>query len=324
MERMDVVWDMETGDPDDFLTLLLLAGHPRVNLKAVTVTPGTPEQIGLVRLALSWFALDIPVGSHICNTDENFEDRAKLPPTARKSSVSLWHDRTFGSVAPSYDAAPGAEVLLEQCDAQTTLVTGGPLKNLGVALARAQAEGRDWVIGRLVAQGGFAGEGVVPEEKQLEKFKGLKMCPTWNLGGAPREAEAALAYDGILERYFVSKNVCHGVVYNRTFQRQVTPFKDKSRSLALIWEAMERYLRKKKRGKKFHDPLAACCAIDRSVGVWEEVRLFRDHNAWGSEKAVGTNTRIIVDYDPERFLEVLTEYAETSQPPLEEDVFRNN
>ena len=35
----DVVWDMETGDPDDFLTLLMLAGHPQVNLRAVTVTP---------------------------------------------------------------------------------------------------------------------------------------------------------------------------------------------------------------------------------------------------------------------------------------------
>ena len=49
----DVVWDMETGDPDDFLTLLLLLGHPQVNLKAVTVTPGTREQVGLVRQALA-------------------------------------------------------------------------------------------------------------------------------------------------------------------------------------------------------------------------------------------------------------------------------
>lgn len=40
---IDVVWDMETGDPDDFLTLLFLIGHPNVNLKAVTVTPGTLE-----------------------------------------------------------------------------------------------------------------------------------------------------------------------------------------------------------------------------------------------------------------------------------------
>ncbi|MFB2980068.1 hypothetical protein [Microseira sp. BLCC-F43] len=53
---------METGDPDDFLTLLLLLGHPAVNLKAVTITPGSPQQIGLVRKALSFFNLDIRAG----------------------------------------------------------------------------------------------------------------------------------------------------------------------------------------------------------------------------------------------------------------------
>ncbi len=62
---IDVVWDMETSDPDDFLTLLLLLGHPEVNLKAVTVTPGTPAQIGLVNHAISnLFGLDIPIGAY--------------------------------------------------------------------------------------------------------------------------------------------------------------------------------------------------------------------------------------------------------------------
>ena len=36
---IDVVFDMETGDPDDFFTLCLLTAHPKVNLRAVTVTP---------------------------------------------------------------------------------------------------------------------------------------------------------------------------------------------------------------------------------------------------------------------------------------------
>ena len=31
---LDIIYDMETDDPDDFLTLLLLLGHPQVNLKA--------------------------------------------------------------------------------------------------------------------------------------------------------------------------------------------------------------------------------------------------------------------------------------------------
>ena len=64
IEMLDVVWDMETGDPDDFITLLFLLGHPRVNLKAVTVTPGTPDQVGVVRKALGWFGRDIPVGAY--------------------------------------------------------------------------------------------------------------------------------------------------------------------------------------------------------------------------------------------------------------------
>jgi len=60
---LKAVWDMETGDPDDFMTLLMLLDHPKVDLQAVTVTPGTPEQIGLVRRALEWFEKDIPVGA---------------------------------------------------------------------------------------------------------------------------------------------------------------------------------------------------------------------------------------------------------------------
>jgi len=32
----NVVFDMETGDPDDLITLLMLLINPHVNLKAVT------------------------------------------------------------------------------------------------------------------------------------------------------------------------------------------------------------------------------------------------------------------------------------------------
>ncbi len=137
---LDVVWDMETGDPDDFLSLLLLLGHPRVRLKAVTVTPGTAEQIGLVRKALSWFDLEIPVGAYDLGRD--------------KRCVSPWHQRAYGAIKPSLEAEPGGELLHRCCDAGTILITGAPLKNLGEAMKRPGFE-----LGRLVAQGGFAGDG---------------------------------------------------------------------------------------------------------------------------------------------------------------------
>ncbi len=95
---INVVWDMETNDPDDFLTLIFLAGHPKVNLKAVTVLPGTAAQIGLVKHTLSqWFKLDIPVGAR--NVD------------SEKQAVSQWHYDAYGSIPPSRDALPADEIM---------------------------------------------------------------------------------------------------------------------------------------------------------------------------------------------------------------------
>lgn len=313
---LDVVWDMETGDPDDFLTLLFLLGHPDVNLKAVTVTPGTPDQVGVVRRALEWFGRAIPVGAH------NLEH---LPPSIRNGGapgdgrhgprgvcVSSWHYKAYGDIPPSRDAEPGGELLHAVCDESTTLITGAPLKNLGAAMQRP-----GFRLGRLVAQGGFAGEGVVPPELQLPKFRNMVTCPTYNLNGDPRSALAALEHPGIGTRRFVSKNVCHGVVYDHGVHARVTALKDVSLSHRLIWRGMEEYLKKSKHrrapmqgegaalepeGKKFHDPLAACCAIDEAIGTWAEVELYRASGGWGARPCPGSNTWIIIDHDRERFL----------------------
>jgi pyrimidine-specific ribonucleoside hydrolase len=285
---LDVVWDMETGDPDDFLTLLLLLGHPRVRLRAVTVTPGTPDQIGVVRAALSWFGADLPVGAF---------NLAHPRPC-----VSAWHYSAYGAMPPSSDAQPGADVLVAALADGATLVTGGPLKNLGAALARP-----GFRLARLVAQGGFAGEGVVAPEHQLEKFRGKNACPSYNLDGDRPSALAALASPAIGERRFVSKNVCHGVVYDRALHERVGAARAGSRSLELIWKGMERYLRRHPGGKKFHDPLAACCAVEPDIGTWAEVSLAREPGGWCARLAPGTRTFIITGHDHERFVRVLTE-----------------
>jgi inosine-uridine nucleoside N-ribohydrolase len=310
---IDIVWDMETSDPDDFLTLLFLLGHPKVNLKAVTVTPGTPDQVGVVRRALEWFDREIPVGAH--NLDHrprsvrDKEDHIEYVPGEgrhgpRGVCVSSWHYKAYGHIPPSREAEPGGEVLRRMCDEATTLVTGAPLKNLGAAMALG-----DFKVGRWVAQGGFAGEGVVPPERQLEKFRGMVTCPTFNLNGDPKSALAALAYPGIGRKRFVSKNVCHGVVYDEAMHQRFTAVKDKSLSLKLIYQGMESYLQKSPSGKAFHDPLAACCAIDEAIGEWAEVELYRERGGWGSRLSPGSGTWIIVGYDRERFIETLTEYA---------------
>ena len=241
-----------------------------------------------MRWALEQFERDLPVGAFDLEHP--------------KSCVSAWHERAYGPVAPSRDARPGWEVLAEVCDADTTLITGAPLKNLGAALQRA---GSDFRLGRWVAQGGFAGAGVVPPADQLPKFRGLETCPTYNLNGAPAAALAALRDPRIGPKRFVSKNVCHGVVYDADLHAQVAPRRDRRRSLRLIHQGMDVYLRKRPRGKAFHDPLAACCAIDPAIGVWAQVELYRAQGRWGARPRPGSDTEIIVRHDAERFREVL-------------------
>lgn len=290
---MNVIWDMETSDPDDFLTLLLLLGHPRVRLQAVTVTPGTPEQIGLVRCALNLFGQDIPVGAY------NLQHK--------KPCVSGWHYNAYGQIPPSLEAEDGPELLLSLCNEQTTLITGGPLKNLGQCLRLVQQRNlHNFRLGRLVAQGGFAGEGVVPAEKQLGKFKGRRTCPTFNFNGAPGAIVAVLASSHITKRVFVSKNVCHGVVYDQKLHASFQETKDACTSHALIWQGMDHYLRSHPGGKLLHDPLAACCAIDESIGTWAEVELYSEHGEWGARLLPDSHTWIITDYDHEKFLKILT------------------
>jgi pyrimidine-specific ribonucleoside hydrolase len=294
MKMIDIVWDMETSDPDDFLTLLLLCGHPKVNLKAVTVTPGTVDQVRLVCWTLSQFGLNhIPVGSFNFSSD--------------KKCVSGWHysaynlDNSNLPLVSRISSGHGGNILFDNCNENTTVITGAPLKNFRLAMERG------FKVGRWVAQGGFAGEGVIPAEDQLEKFKGWKTCPTYNLNGDPKTALAMLEYGGIGERFFVSKHICHGVYYNRELHERVAEFKDKSLSLNLIYQGMDKYLQKKPKGKKFHDPLAACCAINPTIGTWAEVELYRKKGKWGSKFSDSPNANIIVKYDHEAFVETLIE-----------------
>jgi pyrimidine-specific ribonucleoside hydrolase len=74
----------------------------------------------------------------------------------------------------------------------------------------------------------------------------------------------------------------------------------------MILRGMDFYLRGKSRGKKFHDPLAACCALDNDIGIWAQVRLYRERGEWGSVLDPESPIRIIVSYDHERFLQILS------------------
>ena len=75
--------------------------------------------------------------------------------------------------------------------------------------------------------------------------------------------------------------------------------------MSLIWQGMNAYLKEVPTGKKFHDPLAACCAIDESIGEWASVELYREAGQWGARLVPGSASQIIVDYDHAKFVQTM-------------------
>ncbi|NTX04854.1 nucleoside hydrolase [Myxococcus sp. CA040A] len=286
----DILFDMETSDPDDALTLCLLATHPAVALRAVTVTPGTLAQVGMVRHLLARAGRsDVPVGAR--------------NPAAEKESLSAFHTQWLGPLPPSAPDALAHEVLALVLGRfpEATLLTGAPLQNLRLLLELHP----DIKLHRWVAQGGFAGDNVVPPEHRLPKFEGRRTCPTFNFNGDPKGALLALSSDRMGRRELVSKNVTHGLAYDGPFHERMRPYASTTPGLGLIFEAMERYLAQRPEGKLLHDPIAACAAIDPEIITWAEVEMVRQRGEWGAELAQGTHTFISVALDSERFFQTL-------------------
>lgn len=303
MSTRPVAFDMETGDPDDVMTLLLLAASQEIELKAVTLTPGSREQVELVKWILQTLDMpDVSVGAQ------------EWPKFAEKRCMRGHFYESFGRVAVAdSECKPAAEVLAGCCAANPslTLLTGAPLHNLCAAM---KVPG--FQLGCWVAQGGFAGEGVVPCEVQMEKFLGKATESTWNFGGNVGAALDALSCHSIAHRLLVSKNVCHRAVYNTAFHSQLSvaaasAVGRRGKALQLLFTSMDSYLGCKPSGKTMHDPTALAALLDPSIFKTAEVRVYVDKGRWGSQLASGTGTHIVVDYNDTAFRAALLRDPET-------------
>jgi inosine-uridine nucleoside N-ribohydrolase len=279
---------METNDPDDMFALFLLGSHPDVQLVAITVNPGTREQIGVVRYILAKLGREeVPIGAR--NSD------------SPKDAVSAFHYEFLGDIRPEEPDMVACELLAEYLTKypEALLITGAPLHNLRLLLSQYPHV----KISKWFGQGGFAGDGVVPPEFRLPKFEGLETCLSFNFNGDSKGAKLALNSEQIAKKYLVSKNVCHGIIYDADFHEKLRDFKNKTIGLGMIFKGMELYLRQKPDGKIFHDPLAACIAISPSIATFEPVEVYQKGGEWGSKKSPLSNTFITTKVDKKLFFE---------------------
>jgi pyrimidine-specific ribonucleoside hydrolase len=266
MMVQNLVFDLETSDPDDIFALALLATHPRSNLVGVTVYPGGKDQVGLVKHVLEMLGKSsIPVGSG--------------QPKEEKLRVSRFHTEWLGDVQPKEADGSAVEVIKSSLAAfpDAQLVTGAALSNIARAAKEVSPFFQSWTC-----QGGFAGDNIVPPEHRLAKFAGKVTCPTFNLAGDRRAADELLCKKPLIIPVvrLVAKNVCHGMFYSREVDWRV-PF-GAHPGLDFIKNGMGHYFKKHPGGKALHDVVAAVVALSPHIGTWARVLPYCEKNGeWG-------------------------------------------
>lgn len=262
--------DIETGDPDDLWTLALTATHPKLNLKTVSVYPGRPDQIGLVRKVLKLVGReDVLIGANLLKDD--------------KKSVGKYYYKWLGDIPEEAPDVNIPNLYRNHIVNGTDLITGGPLKNIHSILeyhihdsSRGGVLFRNWT-----AQGGFVGCNIIPDNEALEKFRGKEVMATYNLGGHKNSAqylmnEGSQNFNSIK---MCGKNVCHGFVFNKEDVESLP--KGKHDGLDIMIQGMEKYCEKKPEGKAMHDILAALLHINPNHGKWVCGQPYREKGKWG-------------------------------------------
>lgn len=261
---MDLIVETDVGhDPDDLFTLcyLLAAG---VDIRAVLVTPGDPDQVAIARFICERAGKsEIPIGvSHL--------DREK------NSSGSIHHEllRKYNWPLSASHDGPGVEimewVLEDSPDAELLII--GPASTVGQYLLKhpnAKFE-------RATMQGGFLPYSMYRPLMTQPKFEGKDEIATFNLNG-DRTGGKAFLEANIEDRRMVGKNICHNVVFYSEHLRMLRNLKHPA---ARLFEEAARMYFSHHGDKKFHDPTAACLHLYPEIGTWYKGKTIQRRGGW--------------------------------------------
>lgn len=272
---MNLIIETDIGhDPDDFFAICYLVAIG-VQIKAILITPGDPDQIAIARLLCDELGLNIPIGV------------AKMGQT-KLFSGSIHHAllKRYGRPLTAAPNGLGSYVIRDIWMEDTELFVIGPVSNIGRYL---REEGKPPAAATM--QGGFVPYSFYQPQVTLDKFAGKAWMPTFNLNGDRKGAEAFLS--AAMPRRIVGKAICHTVEFDKTrFARFAPP---RNRAAEMFHEAAALYFETHDM-KKFHDPTAAVCMMHPEVGLWAEGKPTRMEGGWTTRPG---EDQILVDLDYE-------------------------
>lgn len=270
-------------DADDLFALLYLL-ESNTKLHCIFITPGDEDQIALAKFILKECNVDVPV----------FPSKTKR----KKESITKFHKEVLYYY--EYPLKKEAENLsydiIENllCVSELEAFICGPPHAIGDILK----DFPEKKFNKITIQGGFISyeeiekQGIRPEI--LEKFKGRKSFPSFNLNGSRKGTEAILNSKNNL--YFVSKNVCHKILFDKDIYKKFKEFPPKTRAGELFREIGGLYI-KKYENKIFHDPTAAVCCKHSNVPIWLEGELKKESKGWLTKVCPNGPIKITADID---------------------------
>jgi inosine-uridine nucleoside N-ribohydrolase len=270
-------------DPDDYFALLYLISTG-INIKAICISPGDPDQIAVARFLCEKLGVDCPIGAG--------------KPDRDKSSCSGFHTallKRHGAPLKAEADGLGKDIINDYYGSEDDLFLCGPLNSVGKYLRMYPCR----VHKKVTMQGGFLGYHLHTHDcPKLEKFIGKSEVPTFNLNGDKKGGEAFIKAP-IEDRKFVSKNVCHTIVYDTKIHKYVKSVPPNNFASQLLREGMDLYLEKHPEGKKFHDPSAAVCHLHPDVATWVRGDLYRKGGGWGTSVSDNGKSQITaaINYD---------------------------
>jgi len=279
---MNLVIETDLGhDPDDLFAICYLAAAG-VNIRAICVSPGDPDQIAIARLVCERLKLDIPIGA------------AQM---GRKKGISSSIHRAllqrYGKPLHAEADVSGIDVVYSIMEDDTRedveAFVIGPVTSVGTYLGSEWA--KDWPFSRTTMQGGFVPYSVYRPQITLDKFEDKAWMPTFNLNADRPNGQRFLS--AAMPRQMVGKNVCHTVQFDRKrFARFGKPINAASE---LFCEAARLYFEGHD-SKAFHDPTAAVCHLHPEVGLWMDGKTVKRESGWTT---VPGEDKVLVDLDHE-------------------------
>ncbi len=281
----NIIYECETADPDDIMAILFLLSHPESNLVGINITPGSNLQVGLIRAVLKKLNKeDILIGVRKLNYE--------------KDCVSEFHNKIL-EFSPANPDGLGSETTNELYKKypDAIYIVGSAPYNLKAAIELNQ----ELKIPFWLQQGGYVSD--ILTINPLEKFKGKKECVSANVGDT-KLIRFLLSSPQISKKLFVSKNVCHGVYYDRKLHEELGKIK-RNKAMEIMYKSMDIYLDRRGDGKIFHDPLACSVALNESVCQFMEAELYHTKDGWGANPRYGSDVSISIGVDKEKFKNIL-------------------